>query len=244
MDKKYKLKLNPISKSLNKLDSQVIRSDDPLPKQDIVWVISGGKGSGKSTMVLNVLKNKNAYKGFFDNIFLVSPTARNDSKFEKLIEELDVDSKCFSECNDEVVDEIIDRLKAFNESFDVEEEGRKPHSLVLFDDCLAFLPKSTQKSRFNELITTSRHLKTSVWILSQKYNAVNPLIRAQMDLLSIFHTNNKKELETLEDDLNLDKKDFKEMFQFATDSPNSFLHVSFFSGKPKFFRKFDQILID
>jgi hypothetical protein len=244
MEKKYYLKVNKISKSLNKLDNQVVKSNDPLPKQDIVWIVSGGKGSGKSTMVLNVLKNKHAYRGFFDNIFLISPTSRNDKKFEKLVKELDAENKYFSECNDEVVDEIIERLKAFNESFDEEEEGRKPHNLVLFDDCLAFLPKSTQKSRFNELITTSRHLKTSVWILVQKYNRVNPIIRAQMDLLSIFHTNNKKELESLEDDLNLNKHQFEEIYDFATSGNNSFLHISFFGGKPKYFKKFDEIMLE
>lgn len=244
MEKKYYLKVNKISKSLNKLDNQVVKSNDPLPKQDIVWIVSGGKGSGKSTMVLNVLKNKHAYKGFFDNIFLVSPTSRNDKKFEKLVKELDTEGKCFSECNDEVVDEIIERLRAFNESFDEKEEGRKPHNLVLFDDCLAFLPKSTQKSRFNELITTSRHLKTSVWILVQKYNRVNPIIRAQMDLLSVFHTNNKKELESLEDDLNLNKHEFEEIYDFATSGNNSFLHISFFGGKPKYFKKFDEIMLE
>jgi polyhydroxyalkanoate synthesis regulator phasin len=229
---------------LNKLDNQVVKSNDPLPKQDIVWIVSGGKGSGKSTMVLNVLKNKHAYGRWFDNVYLVSPTSRNDKKFEKLVKELDTEGKYFSECNEEVIDEIIERLKAFNESFDEEEEGRKPHNLVLFDDCLAFLPKSTQKSRFNELITTSRHLKTSVWILVQKYNRVNPIIRAQMDLLSIFHTNNKKELESLEDDLNLNKHQFEEIYDFATSGNNSFLHISFFGGKPKYFKKFDEIMLE
>lgn len=240
---KFILKVNKISKDLKKLDNQVVRSDDPLPKQDIVWIINGGKGSGKSTMMLQVLKSKNGYKKWFDNIYLISPTATRDSKFNKLCEELQRDNKCFTTCDDETVDEVINRLKDFNESFDEKEEGRKPHSVVIFDDCLAFLPKSTQKSRFNELITTSRHLKTSVWILTQKYNKVNPLIRANMDMLSFFRTNNKRELETLEDDVNIDKNMLHHLYEFATEEPNSFLHISFFGGKPTFFRKFDKIII-
>lgn len=240
---KFILKVNKISKDLKKLDNQVVRSDDPLPKQDIVWIINGGKGSGKSTMMLQVLKSKNGYKKWFDNIYLISPTATRDSKFNKLCEELQRDNKCFSTCDDETVDEVINRLKDFNESFDEKEEGRKPHSVVIFDDCLAFLPKSTQKSRFNELITTSRHLKTSVWILTQKYNKVNPLIRANMDMLSFFRTNNKRELDTLEEDVNVDKNLLHHLYEFATEEPNSFLHISFFGGKPSFFRKFDKIII-
>lgn len=242
MEKKYYLKVNKLSKDLNKLDNQVVKSDEPLPKQDIVWIVSGGKGSGKSTMILNILKSKNAYKGFFDNIMLVSPTAMRDKKFDKLREELDEENKYFTDCNDETIEEIMSKLQQFNDNFDEEEEERKPHNLIIFDDCLAALPKSTQKSKFNELITTSRHLKTSVWILVQKFNKVNPLIRDQVDLISIFKTNNKQELQTIEDSLNLDKKDFENLYKFATYEPNSFLHISFFGGKPKYFKKFDQIL--
>lgn len=243
MEKKYYLKVNKISKSLNKLDNQVIKSNEPLPKQDIIWIVSGGKGSGKSTMVLNVLKNKNAYKGFYDNIILVSPTAMRDKKFDKLREELEEEDKYFSNCDDETIEEIMSKLQQFNDNFDEEEEGRKPHNLIIFDDCLSSLPKSTQKSKFNELITTSRHLKTSVWILVQKFNKVNPLIRDQADLLSIFKTNNKQELQTIEDSLNIDKKQFNDLYTFATYEPNSFLHISFFGGQPKFYKRFDEIII-
>lgn len=243
MEKKYYLKVNKISKDLNKLDNMVVKSNDPLPKQDIVWIISGGKGSGKSTMVLNVLKNKNAYKGFYDNIILVSPTALRDSKFDKLRQELEEEDKYFTNCDDETIETIMKNLQDFNDEFDEKEENRKPHNLIIFDDCLSSLPKSTQKSKFNELITTSRHLKTSVWLLVQKFNKVNPLIRDQADLISIFKTNNKQELQTIEDSLNVDKKEFNDLYTFATYEPNSFLHISFFGGQPKYFKKFDEIII-
>jgi hypothetical protein len=241
MQRKFYLKINKISNDLKKLDNQVVRSDDPLPKQDIVWIINAGKGMGKSTMILSVLKSKNGYKRFFDNIYLVSPTASRDTKFNKLIEELDKDNKFFSTCDDETIDEIMNKLREFNDNF---EEDRQPHNLVIFDDCLSSLPKSTQRSAFNLLITTSRHLKTSVWILTQKYNKVNPLIRANMDLLSFFRTNNRLEFKTLEDDVNIDEKELKLLYDFATDKDNSFLHISFFGGKPIFFNRFDKIILE
>jgi hypothetical protein len=241
MTEKFYLRVNKISKDLKKLDNQVIKTDDPLPKGNIIWHINGGKGSGKSTMILQVLKSKNGYKKFFDNIFLVSPTASRDPKFDKLCEELDRDDKCFDECNDNVVTEIMERLTKFNDEFD---EDRPPHNLVIFDDCLAYLPKSTQKSEFNRLITTSRHLKTSVWILTQKYNKVNPLIRDNTDMLSIFKTNNKQEFDSIKDNLNVDDKLFEKVYDFATSEPNSFLHVSFSGNKPIFFKKFDRIILE
>jgi hypothetical protein len=240
---KFFVKHSKIDKYLNKLDNQVVRKDEPLPKgSPAIWIINGGKGSGKSTLILNVLKSKHAYKGFFDNIFLVSPTAGRDPKFDKLVYELEEDGKYFNHCDDDVVADIVSKLVDFKMNWDEKEEGRKPHSLVIFDDCLASLPKSTEKSMFNELITTSRHINTSVWILTQKYNKVNPLIRAQMDVLSFFRTNSKQEYLTLEESLNVDKN-FKNIYEFATAEPNSFLHITFFNNKPTFYKKFSKIIL-
>jgi hypothetical protein len=34
------------------------------------------------------------------------------------------------------------------------------------------------------------------------------------------------------------------LYEFATAEPNSFLHISFFGGQPKFHKKFDQIIME
>jgi hypothetical protein len=64
-----------------------------------------------------------------------------------------------------------------------------------------------------------------------------------MDMLSFFRTNNKLEFKTLEDDVNVDEKELKRIYDFATDEPNSFLHISFFASKTTFYRKFDKIIL-
>ena len=63
-------------------------------------------------------------------------------------------------------------------------------------------------------------------------------------MLSFFRSNNKLEFKTLEDDVNVDEKELKILYDFATDKPNSFLHISFFSGKPIFFNRFDKIILE
>lgn len=239
---KIKLKISKMTHDLKKHDNQVNRSDDPLPKNGacLVYCLIGGKGSGKSSLALSILKSVNGYKGYFDNIFLISPTASRDPKFEKLINELKEDNKVYTELDENVMDEIINKLDSFNDEFDSKAEKRQPNNLCIFDDCLSMLPKSTEKSRFNELITTSRHRRCSVWIMSQKYNSINPLIRSNTDLISMFRTNNKRELETFYDDINMDKKILEKCYDFATQEANSFLHVS----KPVLYKKFDKIILD
>lgn len=232
----FKTKKNSLSDKIKPLDSQRKSSSEAYPKNSgfYLWVVAGMKGSGKTTMLYNILLHH--LKGYYDNIFLVSTTAKNDLKLRDLVDELSDEDKIYTECTPDTISEIIDKLQEAND------DGAK-HNLVWFDDCIHQLPKSTQKNAsFNKLITTMRHYKTDVWITTQSYLRLNTLVRSNMDLFSLFHTNNKKELKNVIEDLAIDEDLFKELYDFATED-NSFLHVSFASGKPKFFKKFDAIIL-
>jgi Cdc6-like AAA superfamily ATPase len=240
----FELTKNKLSSQIMPYDHQVKKSDDPLPQSaGVIWIMSGKKGSGKSNLILNVLKRKGSpYKKFYDNIFLISPTAGKDDKFKKFIQELEKEGKYYDTLDESIIDAVLAQVKKFNEEFDEEEEGRKPENLLILDDCIHLMPKSNTISNINQLFTTSRHNKLSVWVATQKYNKINPLIRANADLISFFRSDNRKEIATLIDDINVDKKLFEQIYEFCTDEPNSFMHISLF-GKIKFFKKFDKINI-
>jgi Cdc6-like AAA superfamily ATPase len=222
---------------IQKLDNQVNNSLDAIPSGNIIYAIIGGKGSGKSTLILNLLKKKNSpfYKSF-DNIFFCSPTAKRDHKFDKLVEELEEEEKYFTDCNNETLNEIIERLK---ESVD-EDEGIR--NLLILDDCIHMLSSSTEKnSALNEIITQSRHMKLSVIIVSQQLKKINTLIRNQIDCISFFRTHKIKEYQALEELLNINKKILKIFYDQATKTNNGFLHISLMTNTPVFFRNFDKM---
>ena len=248
---------NPLSSDLMPFDHQVKESDDALPKNNyLIWLINGKKGSGKSTLILNMLKRKSSpYYKQFDNIYFISPTAgRGDHKFDGLVKELESEGKFYDELNDEVIDEITRQLNEFNDEYIQQQEEanekrkkklpiEKPNNLIILDDCLHMLPKSNASSNINKLFTTNRHLKTSIWCLVQKYNKVNTLMRTNADLLTIFPNDNAQEFKTISDDWAIDPQLLDKVYKFATNEPNSFLHMSLFGRRPKFFKKFDKILI-
>jgi hypothetical protein len=240
----FQVKTNPLSSDISPFDNQVNKSDDPLPIGNYNYIFCGKKGSGKSTLMLNLLKRKSSpYYRIFDKVFLCSPTAGRDEKFAPLIEELSEEGQFYDTLNDDVVDQIVRKLEASNEEFKKEHPKMTPRNLLIIDDCIHLLPSSIQHSSINQLFTNQRHMKLSIWICTQQFTKLNRLIRTNADLISFFPTDNRKEFQTLEEELSIDPKLLKKVYDFATDTNNGFLHISLAGRKPSFFKKFDKILI-
>lgn len=245
----FQTEKHKLSDELKALDHQVdLGKGQPFPKSHFLYLIIGGVGSGKTSLALNLLKIKKAdggYRKCYNRIYVVSPTAKYDPKWDKLIQEVDDEGNYYTECNDETIGEIIEKLETYNEEFSANEKNKdkKPSSLVIIDDCVDSFSKR-QKNKLNKLVLTLRHLKASVWIMSQKLNAIPQLIRAQARAISFFPTLNRREEETLIHEVNIDDKLFKQLIDFAgTGDDHPFLHVKIGEGKPQFFRKYNRILL-
>lgn len=119
-----------------------------------------------------------------------------------------------------------------------------PRHLIILDDCINLLPRSTANSRINDLYTNHRHLKASIITTSQVYNKLSTAIRRNADMLSLFRTENAQEYDAISGDWCIDPKTFNRVWDFATEEPNSFLHVQVCGPRPLFYKKFNRIVMD
>jgi hypothetical protein len=119
-----------------------------------------------------------------------------------------------------------------------------PRHLIILDDCINLLPRSTANSRINDLYTNHRHLKASIITTSQVYNKLSTAIRRNADMLSLFRTENAQEYDAISGDWCIDPKTFGGMWDYATAEPNSFLHVQVCGPRPLFFKKFNRIVME
>jgi hypothetical protein len=230
-------KSHPLTEKMKPRDSQIIESDGVLPLGSRVLFFIGGKGSSKTTTVLNLLSLKESpYRKYFKNIFLISPSASADKKLGDLYEELERDDKVYDTLNDTVVNEITDRLK------DLNEEHPKQQNLVIIDDCSHLLPTGRKPSKISGLFVNSRHLRSSVWLIAHKFTTIPPMIRNQVDGLFIFKTNSKSELKSFQTNLNVDEDVFAKNLKEATSKPYGFLFLNLTGAKPKYYDKFDELL--
>jgi hypothetical protein len=269
---------NPLTNSILPHDKAVKLSNEPLDDGYRFWALIAPKGGGKTTVLYNVLTNKQSpWHKLFDKIYMFSPTGENQEYLKGLIDELKRDGQFYSELNEKTLGDCLEKLESFNYRFINEREPqtrqmkeqeellrrqgikredmsdkvigkklhkRKPHSLIIFDDCLNELSKSTQKSIQNRLWTRNRHYYTNIAITSQRYLKLNPTIRNNLDTISFWKTANQREYDTLEEDINVNHKELKRVYDFATEEPFSFLHITFNAGIPKFFKKFDPIICE
>lgn len=235
--------MTSLSSIVQPLDHTYAGSDDPLllNNNSCVYIISGRRGAGKSTLALSLLNSRKAWRKRFDNIFFISGTAKSDKKFKKLVKELAEEDKFSDQLNDDVVSAVFQTCQEANQSAG---DGKKPLHLLLLDDVIMDLPKSRQ-SILNRLVIQSRHHNLTLCLITQKYNLVPTVIRANADLISFFPSLNAKEVQTFQEDLNLSRPLFERIYREATgDDPQSFLHCNLLAYPPLFYKKFDRIDVD
>jgi hypothetical protein len=154
---------------------------------------------------------------------------------DELAEELQNTGGFYSEVDNANIQEILDTIDTIKGSW---KKKTKPEFAIIFDDCIHELPSNKKRNMaFNKLMTTNRHYNTSVFVLSQRLNELNPLVRSQADVISYYKPNNMKELEIFIDTFGVSEQQLEFCFKEA----NTFITVSYLHGRPKIYCRFDEI---
>jgi hypothetical protein len=221
------------------MDNQKCSDKTPLPLKPCNYGIFGRVGCGKTTLLLNLLMKKESpwYK-HFDLIFLISPTAQNDDKMRPLIE--DIEDRFYEELNNDILEDILAKMSAYRERHARKKRKGIPNFCIIYDDCIHSI-KTKNASLITKIATTNRHLGVTNIFLLQKYNSyMVPLIRSNLTVISFFHTENAGELDAfVKEQGNADK--LLALYNFATVTPYSFLHINSYSQPTRYFRCFDAI---
>jgi hypothetical protein len=204
-----------------------------LIKPPFLGIINGSVRTGKSTLIMNLIYNKNFYKDKFDQIIYISPTSLNDLTLKHLAEDDDV-----VKITDKL-DQLDEILKLLIEEKDKDEETRKEHYLIIFDDCLGFIKP---KSYVSFLCSRYRHYKTSLLFTSQNFRSIGPIIRTNATFYLIFKTPNKKEYKKYVEEFSGIFEDFEKMYLMACSEPYNFLYLDLRNVKA--YHNFNKLLAD
>lgn len=185
------------------------------------------------------MKDESPWHKHFDLIFFISPTAKNDPKVADLLE--DIGDQYYDDLNPSVLQSIVDKIDHHKDKWKRKKKRGTPSYCIVYDDCIHLI-KSKQNKLINELATQNRHRHITNIYLLQKWNTYLPtLIRSNLDLISFFRTDNKKELNSFYEEMNMNEDAIRALYEHAVKQEYSFLHINMYHHPAKFYRKFDEI---
>ena len=204
----------------------------PLPQMlNFFLLVNGRPGSGKTSLILNlVAKRGKLYNKKFDRVYVFSPSLITMAKnpFEDL-----PDNQLHTELTEENLTTALEEISNSGEKI-----------LFIIDDCVNDMKKSASlQTLLSKMLMNRRHLagsggSTSFIITTQVYNKVPAPIRKTASHIIIYHTKNKKELETIYDELIIiPLKDFYQILKYCFDKKHNFVYIDVDKSYDKMFHK-------
>ena len=210
------LNIQKIAMSCDKAicDSKKRTVAKPLMSTSHFYVISGASGSGKSNLIINLLKStkktkdkkhKKSYRNMFNTVILVSPSAHTikDSPLENV-----ADDQKFNSLNEDVFD-MVDSVTE-----DAIEDNE--HTLLILDDVSSQLRLKENEKLLNQLVKNRRHLNLSIWVIGHRVIDLSPALRSNANLIFLFKPKTNKEIETIQSEyMMMPKKEADELMRAA-----------------------------
>jgi GTPase SAR1 family protein len=178
-------------------------------------VFCGSGGSGKSSLMMNLIKGP--YKKKFDNIYyfcpMVSFTSVKNHPFKK-------HDKVYHEFTVNALSEIYKELE------EKKEEKSNQYSLIILDDLADSLKNNDIQVLMNKMMIKSRHLQVS-WIISlQAYYYFPKQLRRQITNFILFKTKSIDEFQSLARELfNMNSDDALTLYNYVFDVNYNHLDV-------------------
>jgi uncharacterized protein involved in tolerance to divalent cations len=215
-------KITPIKEKMGLKIPDII---DGVPNRNgFIWVLTGSGGSGKSSLLLNFMKNPELYRGKFHNIWYICPMSSYLSVEKHPFEEHD---KVFHELNEELLDDIYNQLR--NIKADSEEQE---YSCVIIDDMADALKNNDIQKKLSEMLIKARHLSCAFIFTLQSYYYFPKILRKQITNITIFKPKNAEEWASISKEiLHLNKDDGAKVYDYIFDAPYNHLDIDTVSDK-------------
>jgi len=223
-----------------KMDINIININENIPHRNgFIYAMTGSGGSGKSSLLLSMFKSTLFYRKKFDNIYLFTPRSSFLSVEKHPFENHE---KVFHELEIPTLARIYDELNELKEN-SISEGVPIENSIIIIDDFANALKENDLALYLNKMIIKARHLAVCFIFTLQSYYLLPLVIRKQITNTTIFKPKNKKEWESIAEELlSLDKDDTLQMYKYIYDAPYTHLDVDTLDGT--IYKNFNKLLID
>lgn len=227
------LKINALPTEKSKIKQRKLMEQDVIPRHPSRTLFVGKSNSGKSNLMINMLVKPDMYHKYFDEIYLISPTANILDDLPKFLN-LPHD-RVHNELDPIIIDKIMD-----SQISKIEEKGieKSPKTLIILDD-IQSSPSFMRSNGLTALFVQGRHYNISTFCCIQQYKKLPKVARLQASNV-FFFPSSLSEVDALVEDFTpplMSKNDFKEMVKYATFEPYNFMHINCFCQFKERYRK-------
>lgn len=229
-------KLNIKSGIKEKMNINIDNININLPHRNgFVYAMTGSGGSGKSSLLLSMFSSTKFYKKKFDNIYLFTPRSSflsvEKHPFEK-------HQHVYHDLTIPKLETIYDELNQLKEN-SINDDTPIENSIIIIDDFANALKDNELTIFLNKMIIKARHLSCCFIFTLQNYYLLPLTIRKQITNCSIFKPKNKKEWESIADELlNMDKIRALELYKYVYDAPYTHLDIDTLNNE-KIYKNFN-----
>lgn len=244
------LSIKPIETSKDKIEQPELAKHENMyiPPLGSSVIMSGKSGCGKSTLLANLLLDGRFYgpsksrpDGWFDKVFLFSPTANGDD----VQKSLGVDKKyVFTDLSEaaELLDVILNTQQ---QKLDKADGAHKvPQYAIIFDDIIGDTKFMNEKA-FTRCFYQVRHVNCTTFICTQHFRKVPKVCRLQANFVFFFQ-GSAAEVDIITEEYAppmYTKKEFTQLVNDATKERYSFLTINNkLSWDKRFRRNLDEFI--
>lgn len=221
------------------VDAEFEGVPEPCENKSFFTAFLGPPRSGKSslsTALLVTTSPRKIYSGVFDNVFIIVPQASFNSMKDNPFRSLSPD-KIKHEFTPEVLQDIVSRCEFYSK--------QKKNTLIIIDDYMSELKNVLLRKSLERLIANRRHLRCSIFVISQTYRAIPLSTRKMLSSVYLFRQNNLKEIESIRDELvPRDKNEFQALYNHVfppSSDPHNFMLLKVETGE--IYNKFRKMTI-
>ena len=196
-------------------------------------VVVGKMGSGKTSLVTNLIKK--VFKRCFHNIYVFIPENSRSSIENDIFGKHIPESDLYSTLTQEGLYEVYEKLQ------DNSAEGE--FSFLLIDDFQAALKDPMILLVLQKIITKMRHLRCSIFLLNQNFQALHKSLRELITNLIVFNVGKSQLNKIFEEVVQMDKNKYQDLIDLAFQKKNDWLAINV-NGSRNIYRMFDKIIYE
>eukprot|EP00873_Tetraselmis_striata_P039849 jgi/Tetstr1/460113/TSEL_005429.t1 len=184
IDKRSKIVMKPPKFKCDvKIHPQI---QSPLPDKSFFMTLIGSAGSGKTSLMVNMLRSPQMYFPAFKHVHLVMPPHSLASLDVKIFKKHD---KTYPDLDWATLDKIHEKTR--------EAADEEDFSLLVIDDMAVALKDSENQRLMKLLIYNRRHPRLSIIMLVQSFNTIPLPVQKTISHFAMLKFKNKREYEAI-----------------------------------------------